>query len=507
MLTQPFAEALAEAEKIIAERAARQLRARPGRRARLPGGQRPGVAADGLGLPARLPVLRPVHRAVHEAGARQPGHPVLPRLPARRRGVRGDRQPRHHRRPELPGAQGRLHPRRGARQPERVRRPGDRRGGQRRVRVPPWPRQGGPRLLHARPRLGDARRARGVQRLGRRAPRHAPHPPRGPGRPRAAAGGGHRHRGETLRGGRQAPAVAAADLPRLPRVVLPERAGQHADPAARHARRACHPVLVGGPLRSRRRRGHDRDRARRGQGGRAVPGHPARQHVVHLARLRQPPDQPHRRSGEDRRGRPDALRDQRARPRGGELAGADRAQPGLCAAAVAAADPRPRARKTVPKCRSSRCANSRHRLPFYDSARVSPENGGRASPRARPRSRKGCSANAAAGQGSRGGRRRPWPRPLHRAGQRAGRGGRGARRAHRRPARRRGQGGHRAWAARPRRPRRPDGRRGGGTAGAGRARRVRPGGRAGVQRARDAAHQGTPRRSPWTRSARASTRT
>ena len=32
-----------------------------------------------------------------------------------------------HRRPELPGAQGRLHPRRGARQPERVRRPGDRR--------------------------------------------------------------------------------------------------------------------------------------------------------------------------------------------------------------------------------------------------------------------------------------------------------------------------------------------------------------------------------------------
>ena len=45
---------------------------------------------------------------------------------------------------------------------------------------------------------------------------------------------------------------------------------------------------------------------------RAVPGHPARQHVVHLARLRQPPDQPHRRSGQGRPGRPDAVHRQRA---------------------------------------------------------------------------------------------------------------------------------------------------------------------------------------------------
>ena len=54
-------------------------------------------------------------------------------------------------------------------------------------------------------------------------------------------------------------------------------------PPRAYARRAGHPVLVGRPLRSRRRRGDDRDRARRGQGDRAVPGHPARQHVVRLA--------------------------------------------------------------------------------------------------------------------------------------------------------------------------------------------------------------------------------
>ena len=57
---------------------------------------------------------------------------------------------------------------------------------------------------------------------------------------RAAAVAGHRDRGEALRGGGQAPAVPAADVPRLPRVVLPERAGQHADPAAR-ARPAAWP--------------------------------------------------------------------------------------------------------------------------------------------------------------------------------------------------------------------------------------------------------------------------
>ena len=51
------------------------------------------------------------------------------------------------------------------------------------------PGKAGTRVLHARPGLGHARRARGVQRLGRGAPRHDPHPPRGPGRRRAAAGG------------------------------------------------------------------------------------------------------------------------------------------------------------------------------------------------------------------------------------------------------------------------------------------------------------------------------
>ena len=61
------------------------------------------------------------------------------------------------------------------------------------------------------------------------------------------------------RGG-QDPAVPAADLPRLPRVVLPDAAGQHADRAAPTPGRPGHPVLLGRPLRARRRPGDDRDR-------------------------------------------------------------------------------------------------------------------------------------------------------------------------------------------------------------------------------------------------------
>ena len=121
----------------------------------------------------------------------------------------------------------------------------------------------------------------------------------------------------------------------------------------------------------KRRRGDDRDRARRRQGDRAVPGHPARQHVVHLARLRQPPDQPHRRSGPGRPGRPDALRDQRAEPRGRQLARADRARPGLRADPLAAADPRPATgRRPAGRGRPARRTPATD-SPFYDQARVS----------------------------------------------------------------------------------------------------------------------------------------
>ena len=113
----------------------------PGRGVRLPRGQHPGVAAARLGLPARLPVLRLLHRPLHQDGPRQPGHPVLPLLPARRRRVRGHRPPRHDHRPELPGARRRLLPRRGAGQPDRVRRPGDRDRRRRDVRAAVRPRR------------------------------------------------------------------------------------------------------------------------------------------------------------------------------------------------------------------------------------------------------------------------------------------------------------------------------------------------------------------------------
>ena len=62
---------------------------------------------------------------------------------------------------------------------------------------------------------------------------------RRPGWHRAAAAG-HRGAGQALRRGRQDPAVPAADVPRLPRVVLPGRTGQHDDPAPLDAGRPGH---------------------------------------------------------------------------------------------------------------------------------------------------------------------------------------------------------------------------------------------------------------------------
>ena len=328
------------------QRAPRPDRGRPGRGVRLPGREHPGVAAARLGLPARLPVLRRLGRPVHQAGPRQPGHPVLPLLPARRRRVRGHRPPRHHDRPELPGARRRLLPGRGAGQPERVRRPGDRDRRRRDVRAavrPRQPRRAGAQPLPARPGCGDAARPRGLQRLGCRAAGHHRHPPRRPRRLRAA-GAGHRGDRQALPGGREDPAVPAPDLPRLPRVVLPEAAGKHDDRAAPDARRPHLPVVLGRPLRPRRRPGDDRDRPGRRPGRRALSGDPTRQHVVRLAGLHQSPDQPHRRPGAHRPGRQATVRDQRARPGRRQLAGVHRAPARLRADPLAAAVPGPRAR-------------------------------------------------------------------------------------------------------------------------------------------------------------------
>ena len=227
-------------------------------------------------------------------------------------------------------------------------------------------------LLPAGRRVVDAAGPRGVQRLERRTARHDQHPQGRPGRLRAAAGRAGRD-GQAVRRGRQDPAVPAAHVPGLPRVVLPERAGQHDDAAAADAGRPGHPVLLGGPLRPGRGPGDDRDGAGGRPGRRALPGHPARQHVVHLAGLHQPPDQPHRRPGPDRPGPAAALRDQRARPRRGQLAGAHRPPARLRAGPLAAADPGAHRRRTGRRWTVVPFGEVPRLLPYYDEARVSPE--------------------------------------------------------------------------------------------------------------------------------------
>ena len=92
-------------------------------------------------------------------------------------------------------------------------------------------------------------------------------------------------------------------------------------------------------LRPRRRSGHDRDGAGRRQGSGPVPGDPARQHVVHLARLHQPSDQPHRGPGQGGPRRDVQVRDQRTRSRRRQLARMHRARPWLRSAPLAAALP------------------------------------------------------------------------------------------------------------------------------------------------------------------------
>ena len=80
MLTDPLAEAIAEAEKLV--EGAPHMRSEQDLAEGyeyLAGGIL-AIAARGLGLPARLPVLHPGHRAVHEDGPGQPRHPVLRRL-------------------------------------------------------------------------------------------------------------------------------------------------------------------------------------------------------------------------------------------------------------------------------------------------------------------------------------------------------------------------------------------------------------------------------------------
>ena len=169
VLTQSFAEAVAEAERIITGAPHIRTEADLAEGYDYLAGNIRASLQLAWAYQRDFPYFVSLDRPVHQDGAGQPGHPVLPLLPARRRGVRGHRLPRQHRRPELPGDERRLLPGRGAGQPERVRRPGDPDRGRRDVRgaVRPGRRRWAAQLRHARPRCGDAAGPRGLQRLGR----------------------------------------------------------------------------------------------------------------------------------------------------------------------------------------------------------------------------------------------------------------------------------------------------------------------------------------------------
>ncbi|CAA9361882.1 MAG: FIG00822712: hypothetical protein, partial [uncultured Nocardioidaceae bacterium] len=319
-----------------AHREIREDGAGPGRGAGLPGRVDPRVAADGVVLPAGPPVPRQLHEPAHEDGAGQPRHRLLPREHPARRDLRGPRPPRDHGRPELPGPRRRLHAELDPGRLDGVRRPGarDRPGRHLRAQL----RAGGSRWGRSAPRRPagvrpDARHPRGVRRLGGRAAQQPDHPPSRHARAGDPAPD-HRGRRQAVRRRGEDAHRPDQDVVRLPGVVLPQRAGEHPDRAAAHARRAELPVVLGRPLRPPGRRG-DRDHGA-ARGG-AVPRLPARHRLVHLAGLRGSPDFPEPRSGAGRPGRDDPHRRRRARPRRRELGGADRPRPWLPAVQMAAA--------------------------------------------------------------------------------------------------------------------------------------------------------------------------
>ena len=117
-------------------------------------------------------------------------------------------------------------------------------------------------LLHARRRVVDAAGPRGVQRLGRRTARHDQHPPRRTG-PARAAGRRHRTRWPSATAWpARSCCPGCARSCAFPEWFYLKLAGQHDDAAAADAGRAGHPVLLGRPLRPGRGPGDDRDGAR-----------------------------------------------------------------------------------------------------------------------------------------------------------------------------------------------------------------------------------------------------
>ena len=222
-------------------------------------------------------------------------------------------------------------------------------------------------------RLGDARGARGVQRLGQRAARHDAHPAGPTGRRAPPPDDGAA--GEAIRRRGQDPAVPPPDVPRLPRVVLPEGAGQHDDSAPADTRRTGDPVLLGRAFRPRPRPGDDRHRAAAGRESRPTRAFSSAacgtsRWTTSTTRPASPPT---------RRGRTrtaGSVRDQRARPGVAnwlELTGRTRGYVQIRWQRLSR-DLRPRTGRRSRWSRSPTCPDV---LPYYEQARMPPEDGGR----------------------------------------------------------------------------------------------------------------------------------
>ena len=215
---------------------------------------------------------------------------------------------------------------------------------------------------------------RGLQRLvgTARLVRHRAHRHRGH---RAAAADPAAHR-KALRHRGKAAGAAGQDVAAVPAVVLHQHPGQHDGGAAADAGRAGHAVLVGRALRPDAGSGAGHHAARH---RRALPGLPARQPLVHLAGLHQPPDVAERHSGAGGSGRQDPHRGRRPQPRRHQLGGDARARQGLsCSSAGSgcrASSPRPTARpsnwSTSTRWRRRCRTTSRTRSPKKTGARES----------------------------------------------------------------------------------------------------------------------------------------
>ena len=218
-LTQPFTDAVAEAEELIRNAEFITHRAGPRRGVRLPGRPDPGVAADGVRPRPRAAGADQLDAPVRPAGPGQPRRAVLVGVPRRRRGVRPPRPPRHHRRPVLPG-DGR-EPTPPARRPESLAAFDDREldvapDGTLRVAVRAAAGRQEPDHPRGLQRLGD----RGARPALDRAHRH---------RRRTGHPAGPRPAGEEVRDRRQAAGRLDPDLVRVPALLPVPGAGQHAD--------------------------------------------------------------------------------------------------------------------------------------------------------------------------------------------------------------------------------------------------------------------------------------